>query len=353
MSNAHLLAFSPIAFLCLTSIALFNCDPQVQAAPENRIALENSSHAHFAFASFSADASLLAAGEDRLRVWDTQTGRIRTTLHPPAFAIAFSADGMMLAGTETGRGNDIDLWALRDEARLLITYGATGPGSADSGKLIRKFQQPRSERIGLSAAFSPDTKWLAIGNGDDTITLFELATGKEVTLPQEQSNGAAIGFSNDGKYLASGGRDGTIRVWEVNSQAEKHCLRGYPDPVAQVAFGDRDRLIVAAAVEPQGIAGKSTVFVNRFPDGKELARFPNCSHPVLTTDGRFLAMLGTERKTVSIRDLKDRSLVFEYVARNNSRFKAISFTPNKTLICLLSEKNQLFLLRLQSAITKK
>ncbi|MBE7557293.1 MAG: PD40 domain-containing protein [Anaerolineales bacterium] len=66
-------------------------------------------------------------------------------------------------------------------------------------------------------AFSPDSKWLATGNLDGAVRLWETATSREVPLIGHQDEVRAATFSPDSKWLASGSWDGSARVWEVAS----------------------------------------------------------------------------------------------------------------------------------------
>src|SRR5438105_4474763 len=63
-----------------------------------------------------------------------------------------------------------------------------------------------------TVAFSPDGKTLASGNLDETIRLWDVATGKEqATLNGHTSLVFSVAFGPDGKTLASGSMDTTIK----------------------------------------------------------------------------------------------------------------------------------------------
>ncbi len=72
-----------------------------------------------------------------------------------------------------------------------------------------------------SVAFSADGNTLVSGSWDQTIKLWEVATGKVIrTLQGHRGNVYSVAFSADGKMLASGSWDGSTRLWNVQTRKE-------------------------------------------------------------------------------------------------------------------------------------
>lgn len=69
-----------------------------------------------------------------------------------------------------------------------------------------------------SLAITPDGEILISGSDDNTIKLWQLATGEELcTLRGHSKAVSAIAISADGEILASGSEDKTIKLWELST----------------------------------------------------------------------------------------------------------------------------------------
>src|SRR5262249_139117 len=142
--------------------------------------------------AFTPDGKTLASAsyDHTIRLWDPATGRelLRLQGHTNyVMSVAFTPDGKTLvSGGNDGMGRIWDL-KTRKELRSFQAHGGSG---------VRGVGGP------------PEGKPLATGgggNGHRTLTLWDLATGKELFSPAGTGFGIlCVAFSPDGKVLASG-----------------------------------------------------------------------------------------------------------------------------------------------------
>ncbi|KAM5353453.1 hypothetical protein ACJ41O_000103 [Fusarium nematophilum] len=95
-----------------------------------------------------------------------------------------------------------------------------------------------------SVAFSADSQRLASGSVDETVKVWDAATGACVqTLEGHNDLVTSVAFSADGQRLASGSRDNTVKVWDIAIGACVRTLKGHSYWVTSVAFSaDGQRL---------------------------------------------------------------------------------------------------------------
>jgi WD40 repeat protein len=67
-------------------------------------------------------------------------------------------------------------------------------------------------------AFSPDGRRLALGDGENYVTVWDADSGEELlSLEGHEAVVTAVAFSPDGKRLASASQDDSVRLWDART----------------------------------------------------------------------------------------------------------------------------------------
>jgi WD40 repeat protein len=190
--------------------------------------------------AFSLDGKWLAAmsGEGVVQMWDPVTGK----LHDPPFKgggaeaaffdLQISADGKLVATRSTfglflwraDTGQEFpppqkQIMAMNLEGKVLV---APADGSGLSlqdpltGETLKRL--PGAHFSPIPPEFSPDGKLVATPDADQTVQLWDMATGKQYgpRLVNRQQIQRVV-FSPDGKVLVTVAPGGTLRLWDVGS----------------------------------------------------------------------------------------------------------------------------------------
>jgi WD40 repeat protein/serine/threonine protein kinase len=229
---------------------------------------------------FSPDGTLLASADGDLemaqpaiRLWDTATGQLKSLLTGhlgPITSLTFSPNGTIIAS------------ASADQSVILWDVATGNPiGEPMLGHTNAVF----------GVAFDPSGKILASGSDDGTVILWDVASaspiGRPLTSNMDNAGVHTVAFSPDGSLLASAGQDNRIHLWDV----AQHTLIGTPlvghtDWVTRLTFspngtllasGSRDSSIILWDVAKQQMSGQPLIghsnYVNDIafsPDGRQL-----------------------------------------------------------------------------------
>ena len=134
---------------------------------------------------------------DAIRVWDANSGVLKKTLQIQKWGISSfrpsSYDQGYIALVDTG---GVRLWDVRDDSPLTLV-GHTS------------FVYP--------VDVSPNGDRIASGGWDDTVRVWDLATGKEVWASQQRDGPILdLDFDEQGDRLVSGSSNGFACLWDVS-----------------------------------------------------------------------------------------------------------------------------------------
>jgi uncharacterized protein with WD repeat len=150
-----------------------------------------------------------------------------------------------------------------------------------------------------SVSWSPDGKTLASASQDQTVRLWDPATGKQIrACAGDKGNVESVTWSPGGKTLASAGQDWTVRLWDSATGKEIRACAGHKRPVWSVSWSPDGKTLASAGED-------GTIRLWDPATGKEIRACAgdkgNVESVTWSPDGKTLASAGND-KTVRLWD---------------------------------------------------
>ncbi len=255
---------------------------------------------------------------ETIRIHDAQTGSELQTIALTAALVrlAFSPDGKQIATTE--RDNSVRFYDATSGQRLWShTIQLNNP----------------YENYTLGIAFSPDARTIAVGATDHGIYLLDPATGQVVgRLTGHRWYPWTLAFTADSKMLYSSGWDGAIRRWDVATRKQLSLPQGVHGSAASAASPD------GRTVAWQDDSGTIRLVNSQTGEVHRQIHLPGIyfSQLQFSPDGQMLAGGGTSRDQMQVAvwnvqtgdQLKLWSL--PHVRNLFSSVESLCFTPDGT-----------------------
>ncbi|MGB6538939.1 MAG: TIR domain-containing protein [Xanthobacteraceae bacterium] len=183
-------------------------------------------------ATYSPDGKWIGGGADdkSVRIWDAISGRVlHTYVGHSNFAQteAFSPDQKMLASGSLD--TTVYVWDTSSDQPIKHLTGA-------------------HNNTVYSVAFSPDNKLLVSAGFDRKIIIWDVATWTNRVVTNNANVNAALFSPPDGRWIASGDWDGYIKIWEVDTGLLQLSFTNGSGNVTSLAYSpDGKRLVTGDA----------------------------------------------------------------------------------------------------------
>jgi WD40 repeat protein len=244
----------------------------------------------------------------------------------PAWAVAWSADGKLLAAGYGGYGPGVDnFMPIKQDQDTNVRLWNTDRLGEDPAVLRGH------TRMVLGLAFSPDSQLLASGEEFGRVLLWDAHDPGHapLELAGDNASGESLAFSPDGSRLAgTGGLYQAIGVWDM--RGADHRLTATYDADVSYFYN------VSWAVDGQQIAAAASDGRVRFWDTATLGTTPNVLpdngdgvfHIALDPTGRWLAGVRKNPSTVELLELHSAGADPIVLPGARGELTSVTFSPD-------------------------
>ena len=291
---------------------------------------------------FSPDGERLAsASANNVQLWDVGTGKLLTTLNGHFGGVShvcFSPDGKQLA--TAGTDGIVKLWNMMGAGEQAILTG-------HQEEVGQALFSPDGQCLASCGKGDSVMLWDAV-TGKQLFTLEPNLHPRDLKKEQAQNkspNGFVppkppsitfvkrIAFSADGRMLASGCFDNSVKVWDVASGKLQTVLKGHKDYVVDACFSPDGKLLASASED-------TTAKIWDLQSGQAIATLPTgklgAAKVCFSPDGRLLATGGWDGKG-KLWDTATGNLIATLPGSGKGGALQIVFSPDGQRLAACSE----------------
>ena len=200
------------------------------------------------------------------------------------------------------------------------------------------------------AAFSADSKSLAIVAGENRVRVFDLDSQRLAfefegefsdELPKmnrREHRIGSIGFSPDGRTIALAGFDGSVVFWDTASQKSRHVIAGHLFHTFSLAFSPDGRLVATAGADCVKLWDPIT--------GKKrgsFARKINNDHVAFSPDSARIAWARNDGMRLAVLEIATRT---EVSVKSSSDLRDVAFSACGSIVAMATVRGHVKLFEL-------
>ncbi|HEV7237589.1 MAG TPA: WD40 repeat domain-containing protein, partial [Ktedonobacteraceae bacterium] len=190
--------------------------------------------------AWSPDGTRLAMGNwnGQIQAWDAKTGHHVINFPGAGFQQVFSLIWLPDGSSIVAGGDNAVVWVW----------------NAATGEVQNKYQSQegniqnndRGHTGVITVASSPDSKYIASGGYDQTVQVWEAATGRLIVIYRGHTGGiGSVTWSPDGRYIASASYDMTVQIWDATTGRLILTYHGHTKEVYAVAWSPNGQHIAS------------------------------------------------------------------------------------------------------------